>query len=166
MGKTRFKHKVEILSDLWLHYRNVAFFSDFMDENDLGLPLAYTKNYGLVNLDDGGKAKKVIKKTFTSLLDLLEVDDGGFECLDDLIQWSDLEIDYDEEVGGYREGFEDGAASEQERVQNVVKFFFDMYIEEGKGQKAVTWKQMGEALVPIQMPTDEEYYEQLRNEGF
>jgi hypothetical protein len=36
-----FTKKCEILSELWFDYRNDIEFKDFMEYNDLGLPIAY-----------------------------------------------------------------------------------------------------------------------------
>lgn len=77
--------KADILSDLWLGYRNDEEFADFCDYNDLGLPLAYAISNGIVPLTDS--ASKFVEETFALLLAGLEIEeDSGYESLDDLLE--------------------------------------------------------------------------------
>ena len=77
--------QAEILSDLWLNYRQDTEFADFVEYNDLGLPLAYAVNAGIVPLTD--RAVEFIEETFALLLAGLDVaEDTGFESLDDILQ--------------------------------------------------------------------------------
>lgn len=39
--ETNFATQCAILSDLWMNYRGDSEFTDFLDYNDIGLPLAY-----------------------------------------------------------------------------------------------------------------------------
>ena len=41
MTTTTYEDKCSILSDLWLNYRNDTQFVDFVEYNDIGLPLAF-----------------------------------------------------------------------------------------------------------------------------
>jgi hypothetical protein len=45
---TTYSNKLQILSDLWMDYRNDEDFSDFVEYNDLGLPLAYAVSNNIV----------------------------------------------------------------------------------------------------------------------
>lgn len=76
--------RAEILSDLWLNYRTDEEFQDFMQYNDLGLPLAYAYANNLVKLNP--PAETMINETFDLLLAGLDVQDTeeGFETLDDI----------------------------------------------------------------------------------
>jgi hypothetical protein len=82
--ETTFDNKVSILADLWMTYRDDEDFSEFVDYNDLGLPLAYLIDQNIVDKTD--KATLFINETFDLLLASLEIDeDTGFENLDDLL---------------------------------------------------------------------------------
>ncbi len=48
MEETTFENKALILADLWMNFRNDEEFQDFVDYNDLGLPLAYALANGVV----------------------------------------------------------------------------------------------------------------------
>lgn len=83
MDETTYSDKVSILADLWLNYRSDEDFLDFVEYNDMGLPLAYAIDNEIVESTD--QAKKFIDETFDLLLTVLEVEDTGFESLDDLL---------------------------------------------------------------------------------
>ena len=85
MNETTLENKTEILSDIWLNYRNDSEFEDFIQYNDLGLPLAYAINAGIVVISD--RATEFINETFALLLAGLDIqEDTGFESLDDILQ--------------------------------------------------------------------------------
>lgn len=82
--------RAEILSDLWLNYRNDEEFQDFVQYNDLGLPLAYAVSSNIVPLTK--QAEDFINETFLLLLAGLDIEyDEGFESLNDLLQLSEDE---------------------------------------------------------------------------
>ena len=80
---TPYSTKAEILADLWMNYRNDEEFEDFIEYNDLGLPLAYAISTDVVKSTD--LAEKFIEETFSLLLAGLEIEDTGFESMDDLL---------------------------------------------------------------------------------
>lgn len=80
---TGFESRCSILSDLWMNYRRDEEFRDFVEYNDMGLPLAFMVSEELVSPRDRGLA--IINETFELLLSTLEVEDTGFESLDDLM---------------------------------------------------------------------------------
>ena len=80
---TPYSTKVEILADLWMNYRNDEEFVDFVEYNDLGLPLSYAINAGIVDSSD--TAQKFVEETFDLLLAGLNIEDTGFEDMDDLL---------------------------------------------------------------------------------
>ena len=49
---TPFSNKVAILADLWINYRDDEQFQDFIEYNDLGLPLGYLINTELATPTD------------------------------------------------------------------------------------------------------------------
>jgi len=84
---TTFENKCSILSDLWLNYRDDDNFEDFIQYNDMGLPLAYALSEEIVKGTE--LSTKFIDETFDLLLTGLGVDDIGFEDLEDLLTTSD-----------------------------------------------------------------------------
>lgn len=82
---TTFSNKASILADLWMNYRDDEEFVDFVEYNDLGLPLAYALSAGVIEESD--KVARFIEETFDLLLSGLGIqDDYGFENLDDLFE--------------------------------------------------------------------------------
>ena len=81
---TPFSSKCNVLAELWLDYRDDEEFLDFISYNDLGLPLAYAVSSNLVSgLSDTGES--MIEETWTLFLAGLDVEDTGFETLDDVL---------------------------------------------------------------------------------
>ena len=61
-----------ILSDLWLNYKDHEELKDFIEYNDLGLPLAYLVHTDLARVTDDGVP--YIEETFNLLCASLELD--------------------------------------------------------------------------------------------
>lgn len=80
---TPFETKVAILADLWMDFRGDQEFKDFMEYNDLGLPLAYMLDNSIVKGTE--ISNNFIDETFDLLLSGLGIEDTGFENLDDLL---------------------------------------------------------------------------------
>lgn len=81
---TSYENKLVILADLWLNYRQDEDFADFIEYNDLGLPLAYAISEGIVETSE--LASRFVEETFALLLEGLELfEDEEFETLDDLL---------------------------------------------------------------------------------
>ncbi len=57
-----FSRKCEILGELWLHYRQDELFRDFIEYNDIGLPLAYMIESEIVQPTE--YAKQYVNETF------------------------------------------------------------------------------------------------------
>jgi hypothetical protein len=69
-----------------MDYRGDTDFQDFIEYNDLGLPLAYVIANGIV--DSSPLSKSYIEETFDLLLASLEIEeDTGFETLDELLEF-------------------------------------------------------------------------------
>lgn len=79
---TAFSSKCEMLAELWMNYRDDQDFIDFIEYNDLGLPLAYAIFNNIV--DSKPAAVEMINETFSLLLAALNIEDEGFELLDEL----------------------------------------------------------------------------------
>jgi hypothetical protein len=77
------ENKVIILADLWLNYRDDSEFTDFVEYNDLGLPLSYMIANGIVERNE--IADQFVSETFDLLLAGLAVEDEDFETLEDIL---------------------------------------------------------------------------------
>jgi len=82
-SKTPVHIKCEILSDAWMEHRRDERFEEFIWYNDIGLPLAHMLSIDMVSRTD--RADKEVNLAFESLLKLLEIEDSGFEDLDEMI---------------------------------------------------------------------------------
>lgn len=83
---TTIENKVKILANFWMNYRDDENFTDFMEYNDLGLPLAYCIENKIVEMSP--MALSFIQETFRMLLDALDCDeDLGYEDLEDLLAY-------------------------------------------------------------------------------
>lgn len=80
---THYSSKCEILAELWLNYRSDVEFDDFIEYNDLGLPLAYAIANNIVKSTE--MAQSFIEETFDLFLASLEIEDTGFDSLDELL---------------------------------------------------------------------------------
>lgn len=76
-------NKANILAELWLNYRDDEQFLDFVEYNDLGLPLAYMVSNNIVETNK--LADQFINETFDLLLSGLGIEDDDFEVLDDML---------------------------------------------------------------------------------
>lgn len=84
MDKTTYGDKCSILAQLWIEFRNDEEFKDFIEYNDLGLPLAYAVANEAVVSNDITQA--LINETYDLLLGALGIDDDtGFTSLDELL---------------------------------------------------------------------------------
>ena len=84
---TSFSGNTEILAELWMNYRQDEEFSEYVAQNDLGLPLAYAISEGFVEVSK--KAKVFIEQSFEALLAHLEIEDDGFGSLDELLDFAE-----------------------------------------------------------------------------
>lgn len=79
---TAYEAQCDILADLWVEYKSEPEFKDFVEYNDLGLPLAYSIANGIVANTE--LAKSFIEETFVTLLGVLKIEDTGFDSLADV----------------------------------------------------------------------------------
>lgn len=97
MSETPFEFKCAILSDLWTEYRDDEEFEDFIEYNDLGLPLAYAIANGIV--DASPMAEQFVAESFRLLLVGLDIEgDPGFETIDDVFDYEKEEPVFPPEV--------------------------------------------------------------------
>ena len=89
---TTFENKCAILSDLWLNYKDNEELQDFVEYNDLGLPLAYLIHTELVSVNESGIV--YVDETFNLLCKGLGVDlDEEYESLNELMDLQDDDED-------------------------------------------------------------------------
>jgi hypothetical protein len=74
---------------LWLNYRSDEQFQDFIEYNDLGLPIAYAIDNSIVKSTE--MAQRFVEESFDLFLASLDVEDTGFENLDDLLNIAENE---------------------------------------------------------------------------
>ena len=83
-SKTSFASICDILAELWLVDRDNEQLEDFIEYNDLGLPLAYGIAEGIVSSTP--LAEQYITETFNLLLGALEVEDENFRTLREIYE--------------------------------------------------------------------------------
>lgn len=81
--ETQFLDKAQILADLWMNYRWEKDFEDFITYNDLGLPLAFALSEEIIERTP--QLDTYIEETFALFLAAVELEDEGFESLDDVL---------------------------------------------------------------------------------
>jgi hypothetical protein len=85
---TNFETKCAILSDLWLNYKDNDELEDFVEYNDLGLPLAYLIHTDLVAVTETGMP--YVDETFNLLCTALGLDsDEEYTSLNELMELQD-----------------------------------------------------------------------------
>ena len=81
-------NKCEILGEFWLSYKHDEQYVDYINFNDIGLPVAYVISQGVVNMTP--QAESFVNESFEMLLSTLGIDDDiGFESLEDLMLRAD-----------------------------------------------------------------------------
>lgn len=80
---TDFSSRCSILSDLWLNFKDDDEFGDFVEYNDVGLPLAFFISSDIVPATD--IATRYVNETWDLFLEALEIEDTGFATLDDVL---------------------------------------------------------------------------------
>ena len=70
------------MADFWLGYKDNPEFSDFIQYNDLGLPISYAISTNIVKTTE--TANRFVDETFDLLLEAMGIEDEGFDSLDDL----------------------------------------------------------------------------------
>lgn len=85
---TDFSNKISILAELWMNYREDDHLDDFIEYNDLGLPMAYLLLNEIVA--PTAQSEIYINETFDLLLGALSIEDKGFVSLDDLLNSANM----------------------------------------------------------------------------
>ena len=83
MAGNTFENKITILAELWMNYRDDEDLQDFLDYNDLGLPLAYLLMNEIVL--PTSQSEIYINETYDLLIASLTVEDREWQSLDGLL---------------------------------------------------------------------------------
>jgi len=83
MAGNTFENKVTILAELWMNYRDDEELQDFVEYNDLGLPLAYFLMNEIVL--PTSQSELYINETYDLFIASLQVADKEWESLDELL---------------------------------------------------------------------------------
>jgi hypothetical protein len=83
MAGNTFENKITILAELWMNYRDDENLQDFLDYNDLGLPLAYLLMNEIVL--PTSQSEIYINETYDLLIASLTVEDREWQSLDGLL---------------------------------------------------------------------------------
>ena len=78
-----FENKITILAELWMNYRDDEDLQDFVEYNDLGLPLAYFLMNEIVL--PTSQSELYINETYDLFIASLQVADTEWESLDELL---------------------------------------------------------------------------------
>ena len=81
---TDFSKVCEILGELYANYKDDEEFKDFIDFNDLGLPLAYFVGEKLCEVSDDGA--RYITETWNLFLAGLDIKDTGWNSLEEMFE--------------------------------------------------------------------------------
>jgi len=81
---TELASKCDILTDVWTNHYDNEWFEDFIEFNDLGLPMAYFISRGIVEMTP--MAKELVDNTFNDLLELFDIQDTGFTSLEEIVK--------------------------------------------------------------------------------
>jgi hypothetical protein len=84
VSMTSVESKCRILGKLWMDYRDDPDFVDFIEYNDLGLPMAYLVDSDLVKMTNKGEI--FVEETFELFLQSLGLEDTGFEDLEEVLE--------------------------------------------------------------------------------
>ncbi len=82
-GGNTFENKITILSELWMNYRDDEDLQDFVEYNDLGLPLAYFLMNEIVL--PTSQSELYINETYDQFIASLQVADREWESLDEVL---------------------------------------------------------------------------------
>lgn len=78
-----FENKITILAELWMNYRDDEDLQDFVEYNDLGLPLAYFLTNEIVLPTE--QTHIYINETYDLFIASLQVEDTEWTSLDELL---------------------------------------------------------------------------------
>ena len=80
---TNIETQIDILGNFYINYKEDRSVKEFIEFNDIGLPLAYLSSEGLCQPTEIAIA--YIQETFNMLLATMGIEDIGFESLEHLL---------------------------------------------------------------------------------
>ena len=80
---TNIETQIDILGNFYINYKEDKSVKEFIEFNDIGLPLAYLTSEGLCEPTEIAIA--YIQETFNMLLATMGIEDIGFESLEHLL---------------------------------------------------------------------------------
>jgi len=93
---TAFSDKCNILSDLWLNYKDDPEFEDFVEYNDIGLPLAFCITHEIVTPTD--IATGYVNEAWDLLLEAVGAEDTGYATLDEILMRDFWDYDQSQKI--------------------------------------------------------------------
>ncbi len=89
---TSFESICSILGELWMDYKSDKYFKDFIEYNDIGLPIAFLVDNDLVEPNE--LATQYVYETWDIFLAALEVkEDMGWESLEEVFNFVDKKME-------------------------------------------------------------------------
>ena len=82
-GGNLLQNKITILAELWMNYREDEELQDFIEYNDLGLPMAYLLMNEIVSPTE--QSAIYINETYDLFLGALGIPDKEWESLDEML---------------------------------------------------------------------------------
>ena len=82
-GGNLMQNKITILAELWMNYREDEELQDFVEYNDLGLPMAYLLMNEIVLPSE--QSALYINETYDLLVGALGIPDKEWESLDEML---------------------------------------------------------------------------------
>ena len=79
---TDFSNQVNILGEFYINYREDSDLKDFLEFNDIGLPLSYLASEGLCDISEDGK--KYVAESWEMFLLAMGITDDVFENLGEI----------------------------------------------------------------------------------
>lgn len=79
-----FLNKTSILSELWMNYRQDENLKDFIEYNDLGLPLAYILFNDIATAND--ESEIYVNETYDLFVNALGIPDEEYTSLDQMLE--------------------------------------------------------------------------------
>jgi hypothetical protein len=84
---TDFSNKVQILGEFYFTYKEDKELKEFIEFNDLGLPLAYLASENLCAISEEGIG--YINETWNILMGSLGIEDIGFEDIETMMEYAE-----------------------------------------------------------------------------
>lgn len=89
---TSFEAMCSILGELWMDYKSDKYFKDFIEYNDIGLPIAFLVDNELA--EPSKLAIQYVYETWNIFLAALEItEDAGWESLEEVFNFVDQNKD-------------------------------------------------------------------------